>query len=82
MDTSRWKHGLAAAFIGGLAGAIDSGIALLIVSPQDFDLNKKLGHTLLTVGVLGVLSGAKLAAAYLKQAPTPWDGNDRRGDAK
>lgn len=79
MNGSNWKHGLIAAFVGGMAGALDSGIALLIVAPNEFDLSKKLGHTLLVIGILGVLSGAKLAFAYLKQSPTPWDGTtDRR----
>jgi hypothetical protein len=69
----KWIHGLAAAFIGGIATALDSGLALIIIAPEQFNLNKGLARTLLTIAVLGVLSGAKLAFAYLKQAPLPSD---------
>jgi hypothetical protein len=72
-QTAEWKHGLLAAFIGGAASAFDSGLALILIAPNEFNLNSKLWHTLLTVLVLGVLSGIKLAAAYLKQSPTPRD---------
>lgn len=67
----KWIHGLSAAFIGGVATAMDSGLALIIIAPDQFNLNNGLGRTMLTITVLGVLSGAKLAFAYLKQAPLP-----------
>lgn len=47
-QTKTWLHGVIAAFIGGLAGAIDSGIALMIVVPKDFNLGPDLKKTLLT----------------------------------
>lgn len=67
----KWVHGLSAAFVGGVATAIDSGLALIIIAPDQFNLNKGLLRTLLTITVLAILSGAKLAFAYLKQAPLP-----------
>lgn len=69
--TSKWIHGLSAAFVGGVASAVDSGLALIIIAPDQFNLNKGLAKTLLTISVLGILSGAKLAFAYLKQSPLP-----------
>lgn len=80
-QTQQWKHGLIAAFVGGVATAVDSGLALILLAPNEFNLNSKLWHTLLTILVLSVLCGAKLAAAYLKQSPTPrdvWDDSKRQ----
>lgn len=67
----RWLYGLASGFVGGMAGALDGGLALLIIAPQDFNLGPQLKKTLLTVLVLGVLTGLKVAFAYLKQSPLP-----------
>lgn len=74
-----WLHGLISAFIGGFAGALESGFALVLIAPETFNLNKGLGKTLVAMLVFAVLSGYKTAAAYLKQSPSPWDGQvDRR----
>jgi hypothetical protein len=73
MTSQRWFHGLAAAFIGGVASAVDSGLALIIMAPDQFNINAQLKRTLITISVLGILSGAKLAFAYLKQSPLPTD---------
>lgn len=70
-ETRRWLFGLVAAFVGGLAGALDSGLALMMISPAEFNLGEGLIKTLGTVGVLGLLTGIKVAAAYLKQSPLP-----------
>jgi hypothetical protein len=67
----RWLYGLSSGFIGGMAGAVDSGLALLIIAPSDFNLGPHLRKTLLTVLVLGLLTGVKVAFAYLKQSPLP-----------
>lgn len=72
-NTKRWVHGLLAAFVGGLASAMDSGLALMVLVPEKFNLGPGLGRTLLTVSVLGILTGAKVAFAYLKQSPLPTD---------
>lgn len=66
-----WIHGLAGGVIGGAAGAAESALALLVIDPASFNLNDKLGRTLLTVLTLGVLTGVKVGLAYLKQSPLP-----------
>lgn len=76
---SRWFHGLAATFIGGASGAISSGLALMVVVPEKFGLGPNLWLTIKTTAILGLITGAQTAFAYLKQAPLPeWDGGDRR----
>ncbi len=67
----KWFYGLASGFLGGLWSSIDSGLAVMIMAPREFNLDEKLGKTLLAMLVLGLLSGAKVAVAYLKQAPLP-----------
>jgi predicted lipid-binding transport protein (Tim44 family) len=67
----QWLRGLVGGMIGGAAGAIDSGLALMILDPKDFNLGPALRHTLVTVAVLGLLVGIKSAAFYLKQSPLP-----------
>lgn len=69
----KWVHGLVSGFVGGMAGALDSGLALLVIAPQDFNLGPALKKTLLTVLVLGFLTGLKVSFAYLKQSPLPPD---------
>jgi hypothetical protein len=72
-DTAAWLHGLLSGFIGGFAGAVDSGLALIVIAPQTFNLGPALWKTLGTMTVLGVLTGLKVAFAYLKQSPVPSD---------
>ena len=72
-DTKTWLHGLIAALIGGFASAMDSGLALMIIAPDKFNLGPALWKTLGTVTVLGILSGLKVMFAYLKQSPVPTD---------
>lgn len=69
--TRHWLHGLVGGFIGGMAGAIDSSLALMILVPEKFNLGPGIKTTLLTAVVLGLLTGIKCAAAYLKQSPLP-----------
>jgi hypothetical protein len=73
-----WVHGLIAAAIGGMASTLDSGLTLLVAAPKEFNLSDGLKKTLFTLLVLGCLNGAKLAFAYLKAAPDPWAGDERR----
>ena len=73
-----WWHGLIAAVVGGAAGAVDSALALMLINPDQFDLGPNLATTLQTVTVIGLLTGLKCAAAYLKQSPVPWNGVERR----
>jgi gas vesicle protein len=69
MTKEQWVHGLIAAFLGGLAGAVDGGLTVMLIAPETFNLGPGLRKTLLTLTVFGILSGVKLAAAYLKQSP-------------
>lgn len=69
----KWWYGLVGGFIGGAAGALDSSFALMILVPEQFNLGPKLMQTLKTALVIGLLTGAKCAFAYLKQVPVPPD---------
>ncbi|HXI40827.1 MAG TPA: hypothetical protein VNH83_12650 [Bryobacteraceae bacterium] len=71
MKSQAWLHGLVAATVGGFSGALESGITLIVVAPETFNLNAGLKKTLFTMLIFSLLSGAKCAAAYLKQSPVP-----------
>jgi len=43
----------------------------MIMAPKEFNLDDKLAKTLVAMLVLGLLAGAKVAVAYLKQSPLP-----------
>ena len=61
-----WLHGLVAAVISAVA----SGVTLVIVDPNSFNLSKSgLGH----LGAVCLIQGLIAAAAYLKQSPLPGD---------
>lgn len=65
MSLKHWIHGLAAAFIGGVA----SGVPVCIVDPKTFNIHegwKALIEVCLANGIF-------FAAAYLKQSPLPSD---------
>lgn len=67
----KWVYGLVSGFLGGFWSSVDSGLAVMVIGPKEFNLDDKLGKTLIAMGVLGVLAGSKIAAAYLKQSPLP-----------
>ena len=69
----KWWHGLIGGFVGGMAGALDSGLALMLLVPKEFNLGPQLAQTIKTTVVLGILVGVKCACAYLKQSPVPPD---------
>ncbi len=69
--TRVWLYGLLSGIIGGVAGAIDSSLALMIIAPSQFNLGPELFRTLETAGILGLFAGLKCAVAYLKQSPLP-----------
>lgn len=69
MTKQQWFHGLAAAFIGGLSGAGEAGLTLLLIAPQTFNLGPDVRKTLFTISVFALLSGGKVTLAYLKQSP-------------
>lgn len=66
-----WFRGLVASFVGGAAGALDSGLALIVVAPDKFNLHDGLARTLITMGILGLLTGLKLGFMYLHKNPLP-----------
>lgn len=66
-----WAYGLFAGFLGGAATAIDSSLALMVIAPDKFNIHEGLKTSLVTAGVLAVLTGAKVMAAYIKQTPLP-----------
>ena len=72
-----WFHGLAAAFIGGAASALSSGLGLMLVMPDKFNLGPAIATTLKTMCVVSLLTGIQTAAAYLKQSPL-WEGTTER----
>ena len=67
----KWWYGLVAGFLGGLWGSIDSGLAVMVLAPKEFNLDDKMMHTFTAMAVLGLLDGVKVAVAYLKQSPLP-----------
>lgn len=69
LTPGQWVQGLLAAVIGGFSGVMDNGIALIIIAPETFNLNAGLRKTLITLCVLGLLTGAKCMFAYLQQSP-------------
>ena len=58
-----WLKGLVAAVIGGVA----NGVLLVVVNPNEFNLNEGLPRLQTVIIVSGIVS----AAAYLKQSPVP-----------
>jgi hypothetical protein len=71
--TRIWIHKLAAAFIGGGASAITSGLVGMGFAPDKFNLTEFAGikHLLLLMLANFVVSGFLSAMFYLKQAPLP-----------
>lgn len=69
--THKWRRGLASGFIGSFAGSVEAALALIITQPDLFNLNEKLVSTLYSSSVIGILSGVRFAAAYLKEFPLP-----------
>lgn len=67
----KWWYGLVAGFFGGVWTSVDSGLAIMVMAPREFNLDEKLWKTLLAILVLGLLAGIKVAVAYLKQSPLP-----------
>jgi hypothetical protein len=79
--TKVWLQKTAAAFIGGFAGAAESALVLPAFDPDRFNFGPQLKHMLLAMLVFSLLAGAKTLFAYLKQAPDPWRGEERRDAA-
>jgi hypothetical protein len=75
-----WLYRLAAAFVGGGAGAASAGFSAVGIDPDHFNLGQGLGHTLKLCFATFLVSGIMSIFLYLKQHPLPeWDGTNRRG---
>jgi hypothetical protein len=72
LDWSHWFYGLAAAVIGGGAGAVSAGFAAPLIAPGQFGVGGDPGwNNLKLMFAVFVISGIVSAAAYLKQSPLP-----------
>lgn len=71
LNIETWAYGLASVFISTAAGSIESGLALIVFDPEDFNLSTKLRKTIGIAVAVGLITGIKAALAYLKQSPLP-----------
>lgn len=72
-NTQIWLHRLFAAFIGGGAGAIVSGLTSMGIAPDKFNVTTLKGF-LCVLGMMAanfIVSGILSAMFYLKQSPLP-----------
>lgn len=69
----QWLRGLGAAFIGGGAGAITSGIVSMGIAPDKFNFAdvKGAAHLLSMMAINFIVSGFLNSMFYLKQSPLP-----------
>lgn len=69
LDWSDWLRGIFAAFIGGGAGAVTSGVVVSMNDPKDYNLyTSKFYHLVIAVfAVNGLIS----MFAFLHQRPVP-----------
>ena len=72
MNWKTWLNGV----IGGFIGAAANTITLVIVDPNVFSPTAAGGWRHIGISIL--ISGGVGAALYLKQHPTPWNGEERR----
>lgn len=70
-ETVEWLRGLAAAFIGGGASAITSGITVSAMDSKDYNLAEGAGKLYALMGVLFTVNGLVSAAMFLRQKPVP-----------
>jgi hypothetical protein len=66
-----WFYGLAAAFVGGGAGSVTSGLASMGIDPEHFNLGSGLSHTFALMGAAFLVNGMISACLYLRQSPLP-----------
>lgn len=69
LDFGDWLYGLGAAFIGGGASAVTSGITLNLLDPSDFNL--QTGKLWVTMAAFFVVNGTMSAMAFLRTKPLP-----------
>lgn len=70
-DPLVWFRGLLAAFIGGGAASVASGVISIAQTPEEYNLKGGLHNLLVMVGGTFGVSGIISAMAYLKQSPLP-----------
>lgn len=66
-----WLHGLIAAFVGGGASAVTTGIVAPAIAPQAFNFHEQFSPLLQLMGALFVVNGLMAAFAYLAKSPVP-----------
>lgn len=68
-----WLHRLFAAFIGGGAGAVTSGLTSMGFAPDKFNLTNTSGilHLLAIMAANFLINGILSAMFYLRQSPLP-----------
>lgn len=66
-----WLRGLIAAFVGGGASAVTSGIITPAIAPQAFNFHAQLSPLLQLMTALFLANGLLTAFAYLARSPVP-----------
>ena len=71
LDFAEWLRGLLAAFVGGGASAITSGITVSAMDSKDYNLAEGAGKLYSLMGVLFMVNGLLSAAMFLRNKPVP-----------
>lgn len=66
-----WLHGLVAAFVGGGASAVTTGIVAPAIAPQAFNFHSQFSPLLQLMIALFAVNGLMAAFAYLAKSPVP-----------
>lgn len=76
-NTRKWLKGLGAAFIGGGASAVTSGLTSMGIAPDKFNMTDLAGVTRLLVLIAAnfLISGILSMFFFLRQSPLPPDGD-------
>ena len=69
IDWTNWVRGLAAASIGGGAGAVTSGFGNIIVDPNDFNIHS--GKLYQVMAACFLINGLLAMMAFLHAQPIP-----------
>jgi hypothetical protein len=69
LDWSDWIKGIVAAFVGGGAGAVTSGIVVSLGDPQQYNMGTQKFYVL--VGSVFLMSGLMNMMAFLRSKPIP-----------
>lgn len=66
-----WFYGSIGAMIGGGSSAVVATVSAMTITPMDYDLNRRLSHTLQLFGTCFVLNAIVSLFLWLKQRPVP-----------